>query len=141
MLFPIFFCCFPMFHHCARRNEFHFGFRAFPGLFGYHIRVNGHRAGVEGRRVRSVERGKDDEVSSRIDCFDISRFLPLLPSRSYRNQRHFQRRRPIRLQLRRRAACDLRLPFIFWVASFVPRRSILGPRPQVTRHPISRLRL
>ena len=47
----------------------------------------------------------------------------------------------IRLQHLRRAACDPRLAFIFLAASFVPRRSILGPRPQVTRPPISRLRL
>src|SRR6516164_2025811 len=47
----------------------------------------------------------------------------------------------IRLQHRRRAACDLRLPPIFWAAFFVPRRSILKPRPQVTRLPILRLRL
>jgi hypothetical protein len=47
----------------------------------------------------------------------------------------------IRLQHLRRAACDPRLALIFLAASFVPRRSILGPRPQVTRPPISRLRL
>jgi hypothetical protein len=47
----------------------------------------------------------------------------------------------IRLQHLRRAACDPLLALIFRAASFVPRRSILGPRPQVTRPRISRLRL
>jgi hypothetical protein len=38
---------------------------------------------------RSIASFTRRSVSSRIDCFDISRFLPLLPPRSYRNQRHF----------------------------------------------------
>lgn len=38
---------------------------------------------------RSIASFTKRSVSSRIDCFDISRFLPLLPPRSYRNQPHF----------------------------------------------------